>query len=251
MKIFIFDKKMLYVFLILISFVAIVLPIKIYESLPVAAVNKELPIYCVENGDKSISITFDSAWGNEDIDQIIEVLNNYNCKATFFVVGEFIDKYPQSVKKLAENGHEIANHSNSHAHYNLLSRENMIMDMNKCDEKIKNLIGKENVIFRAPYGEYNTLLVRTCKETNRYCIQWNIDSLDYKGLTAEQMENRIMEKIKGGSIILFHTGTKNTAAALPQILNSLKNEGYKFKTISNLIYKDNYYIDHTGKQILN
>lgn len=248
MKVFVIDKRAVITVCIAVFLAVVLIPFCNGDVVTVSQQGKELPIYCVDKADKEISITFDSAWGNEDLEKIMETLDLYNCKATFFVVGDFLDKYPEDVKKLSEKGHEIANHSNNHAHYNSLSRDQMIEDMNACDEKIKKLTGKDNVIFRAPYGEYNTQLVRTCNDTKRYCIQWDVDSLDWKGLTPEQMEKRVFEKVKPGSILLFHNGAPHTAEALPQILNRLKNEGYTFKTVSDLIFKDGYYIDNTGKQ---
>ncbi|MBQ7953634.1 MAG: deacetylase, partial [Clostridia bacterium] len=117
------------------------------------------------------------------------------------------------------------------------------------DKKIKDITGQKEVLFRAPYGEYNDLLVKTCEDTGRFCIQWDVDSLDWKGITADMIVKRVTEKIKNGSIVLLHNGAENTAEALPQLLCELKNAGYEFVTVSDLIYKDNYYIDHTGMQI--
>lgn len=251
MKIFIVDKKAFITVCVSLAAVILLLPFCNGNILSVLNTNRELPIYSVEKKEKEIAITFDSAWGNEDLAEIIDVLELYECKATFFVVGDFLDKYPDDVKKLSEKGHQIANHSDNHAHYNKLSRDEMINDMNACDEKIKKITGVQNNIFRAPYGEYNNLLVRTCSETNRYCIQWDVDSLDWKGLTEAQMEERIFKKLKNGSIVLFHNGAPNTAKSLPNILNRMKNEGYTFKTVGELIYKDNYYIDNEGTQKMN
>ncbi len=248
MKIFVLNMKAIICLWLFLAIVVFFLPYAYVNVLPTISKSRELPIYCVEKPDKVISITFDTAWGNEDIDEVIKILEKYNCKATFFVVGDFIDKFPNSIKALSDAGHEVANHSNSHAHFNGLSKEKMILDINKCDEKIYNITGKKNIIFRAPYGEYNDLLVKTCIETNRYCIQWDVDSHDWLGLTTDEMKNRIMSRVKNGSIILLHTGTKNTASALPEILSSLKSEGYKFVVVSDLIIKDNYYIDHLGMQ---
>ena len=208
-----------------------------------------LPVYCVKTDEKKIAITFDSAWDDNDLADILTTLENYGCRATFFVVGDFVDKYPERIKEMYEKGHEVANHSDTHPHTNSLSREQMIKEMDNCDEKIKKLTGQNEVLFRAPYGEYNDLLVKTCKETGRYCIQWSVDSLDWKGLTAEMIIKRVTDKVKNGSIILLHNGTKNTAKALPQLLCDLKNQGYEFVGVSDLIYKDNYYMDHTGMQI--
>jgi len=251
MKIFVLDVKAIICYWLIFAVIVFFVPYAYIKVCPTVAQSKELPIYSVEKADKVISVTFDTAWGNEDIDEVIQILGKYDCSATFFVVGDFIDKFPNSVKALSDAGHEIANHSNSHAHFNNLSKEKMILDMNKCDEKIKNITGKKNVIFRAPYGEYNDLLVKTCLETNRYCIQWDVDSQDWMGHSTLEMKNRILSRVKNGSIILLHTGIKNTIAALPEILTALKNEGYKFEIVSNLILKDNYNIDYAGKQIQN
>ena len=208
-----------------------------------------IPIYSVKTEEKKIAITFDSAWDDQDLAEVLTALENYDCKATFFVVGDFLDKYPKRVEEMHKKGHEIANHSNTHPHTNSLSREQMISEMDDCDKKIIGITGQKEVLFRAPYGEYNDLLVKTCKETGRFCIQWDVDSLDWKGLTCEMIVKRVTDKVKNGSIILLHNGAKNTAKALPQLLCDLKNEGYEFVTVSDLIYKDNYYIDHTGMQI--
>lgn len=248
-SIFIDVKSLVCLFYAILA--AIIIPYGTNVIIPTATSAKPLPIYCVQKAEKEIAITFDSAWGNEDLQEILDVLKQYDCKATFFVVGDFIDRYPESVKAMADNGHEVANHSDNHAHYSKLSKEEMISDMDKCDEKIKKITGRDNNLFRPPYGEYNDLSVTTCEETGRYSIQWDVDSLDWKGLTPDEMEQRILKKVNNGSIILLHNGAKHTAKALPQILNSLKNQGYTFKTVSELIYKDNYTIDHTGKQISN
>jgi polysaccharide deacetylase family sporulation protein PdaB len=249
MRIVIIKKKVAAAVCAALLLIVFCLPFCVNKAAPTAAQGKELPIYSVDKAEKEIAVTFDSAWGNEDLGDVIAALEQYDCKATFFVVGDFLDKYPEDVKNLAARGHEIANHSDNHAHYNALSREKMILDMDSCDSKIKAITGKDNRVFRAPYGEYNSLLVRTCTETGRYCIQWDVDSLDWKGLTPDQMERRIFAKAQAGSILLFHNGTKHTAAALPQILSRLKNEGYTFKTVSELIYTEGYTIDNTGKQI--
>ena len=210
---------------------------------------ENIPIYCVQTEEKKIAVTFDSAWVDNDLTEVLQALEDYGCSATFFVVGDFIEKYPDRIKEMHKKGHEIANHSDTHPHTNSLSRDEMIAEMDNCDKKIKDITGQEEVLFRAPYGEYNNLLVQTCKDTGRFCIQWSVDSLDWKGLTADMIVKRVCEKTKNGSIILLHNGAENTAKALPELLCNLKNAGYEFVTVSDLIYKDNYIIDHTGMQI--
>ena len=248
MKLWFIEKKTAICLLIPMIMLAVGFIAK-FTSVQTAANAENIPIYNVKTDKKQVAVTFDSAWDDSDLDSILETLNKYECKATFFVVGDFVNKYTDKVKIMHNNGHEIANHSDTHPHMNSLSREKMIAEMDGCDQKIKQITGQKEVLFRAPYGEYNNLLVQTCKDTGRFCIQWDCDSLDWKGLTADEITKRVVEKTKNGSIILLHNGAEHTAEALPLLLCELKNQGYEFVTVSQLIYKDNYYIDHTGMQI--
>lgn len=247
MKIFLFDKRIL---IIIALFIVGLLLLSVKISVPTAKPSRELPIYNVERTDKAISVTINCAWNDSDIDDIIEVLDKYNCISTFFVVGDWVEKYPEAVKKLSNAGHEIGNHSYNHAHYSKLSKENMKADMDKCDLLIQNATGKKSNMFRAPYGEYNTTLVRACAETGRFCIQWDVDSLDWKNLSVDEITNRVVSKTQSGSIILLHNGTPNTYTALTKILPQLFEQGYKFLPVSELIYKENYKINNAGMQCI-
>ena len=207
-----------------------------------------IPIYNVEKSEKVISLSFDAAWGNEDTQQLIDILGKYNIKATFFVVGEWVDKYPESVKALADAGHEIMNHSNTHPDMVKLSVEDMKNEIVSCNEKIKAITGKSPTLFRAPYGSYSNQLIETLDGLDMYCIQWNIDSLDWKDPSVEQLVKNVTSKASAGSICLFHNAAKNTPEALPQIIEALQADGYTFIPISQMIMTDGYYIDHAGCQ---
>ncbi len=248
MHFFVLNKKIILTMGLLIL-VILIFAVNNISSINTASKKDNIPIYCVQTDEKKIAITFDSAWDDADLTDVLKELNNYNCKATFFVVGDFVEKYSSRIEEMAKSGHEIANHSDTHPHPNSLSREEMVKEMDDCDKKIKDITGQQQVLFRAPYGEYNNLLVQTCKDTGRFCIQWDCDSLDWKGLPADEIVKRVTSRVKNGSIILLHNGAPNTAKALPSLLCELKNMGYEFVTVSNLIYKNNYYIDHTGMQI--
>ena len=248
MHFFVIKRNIIYVFGILI-FLMLCVYVNGANAAKTMTSKENIPIYCVKTDAKKIAVTFDSAWDDNDLTEVLKALSDYDCKATFFVVGDFVKKYPDRVKEIYEKGHEIANHSDTHPHTNSLSRNEMIKEMDNCDKKIKDITAQEEVLFRAPYGEYNNLLVQTCKDTGRFCIQWDVDSLDWKGLTSDMIVKRVCEKVKNGSIILLHNGAENTAKALPELLCNLKNEGYEFVTVSDLIYKDSYSIDHTGMQI--
>ena len=248
MKVFFIDKYSALSFF-LIGAVCFILFSNTNEAYTVySSFGRELPIYSVDTKEKAVSITFDTAWGNEDIGKIISVLEEAGCKATFFITGEWADKFPGDVKRLYMAGHEIANHSDDHAHMSSLTAQQMADNIAACDKKIRDITGQGEVLFRAPYGEYNKTLLSVCRETERYIIQWSIDSLDYTGLSTAEMEQRILPRLRGGDIILFHTGTDNTAAALPEILSKIKERGYSLKKTGELIYKDNFETDHEGRQ---
>lgn len=245
MKIFILTKKTIIITAMLL--VAFCIP-TFFDSVETSVSSKELPIYSVETDEKKIAVTFDSAWNDDDIDKMISVLNEHNCPSTFFVTGDWAERFPESLKKLHSSGHEIASHSYNHTLYSTLFKDEIIADMDKCDTIIESIIGIRPNLVRAPSGDYTNNSILACKETGRYMIQWDCDSLDWKDLTEEEMKKRIFSKVKNGSILLFHNGTKQTADALPGILTALKNEGYTFCKVSDLIYKENYTIDHTGRQ---
>lgn len=165
------------------------------------------------------------------------------------MVGEWIDKYPEAVKKIYEAGHEIANHSDTHKHVNNLSYEDNVKEIKTANEKIKNITGEENKIYRAPYGEYNNTVIKAAKDNGFITIQWSLDTLDYTGITGEEMWNRISGKLKAGDIILSHNGTEHTAEALDMLIKNIKGKGFEIVKVSDLIYHENYKIDINGTQI--
>ena len=211
--------------------------------------NKKLPIYCVDCKEKKIAISFDAAWGNDDTETLIDILAEYNVPATFFVVGAWVDKYPESVKQLSDAGHRIENHSNTHPYMTKLSKEQMIGEINACNEKISSVTGRTPTLIRVPYGDYNNTVIETVEEQKMYCIQWDVDSLDWKdNATPESICKKVTGKAKNGSIVLFHNDAEFTPEALPTILKTLKEEGYEFVFIEDLIMKENYEIKHDGTQ---
>lgn len=216
-----------------------------------AAAARKIPIYCVGTDEKKIAISFDAAWGNEQTEELIEILDTYGVKTTFFVVGDWVDKYPESVKALHEAGHEVCNHSNTHPYMTKLSQSDQIEELQSCNEKIEAITGVSPQLFRPPYGDYDNSVVESVESLQMYPIQWDVDSLDWKDPTVEQMVERVTSNVQNGSIVLFHNGAKNTPAALPIILEKLQGEGYEIVPISELILKENYTIDGTGKQISN
>ena len=177
----------------------------------------------------------------------MQTLKSNNCKATFFLVGDWIDRYEKSVKMIYENGHEIANHSNTHPHVGSLNLEKNIEEIKLTADKIEKLTGKRSNLYRGPYGEYNDTVLKAAKEQSHTMIQWSIDSLDYNDLTCDEMLERIEPNLKNGSIILMHSGAKNTASSLDKIIKTIQNKGYELVTVSDLIYEEGR-VDNQGVQ---
>ena len=213
-----------------------------------SASTRQLPIYCVQKDYKVLSISFDAAWGNEDTQQLIDILSKYNVTATFFVVGEWVDKYPESVKALSDAGHEVMSHSDTHAHFNSLSSDEIIADLNACGDKIEKVTGTRPTLFRCPYGEYDDHVINAVRSMGVEPIQWDVDSLDWKDLSAADITKRVTSKVQPGSIVLFHNAALHTPEALPAIIQTLLQEGYTFVPISQIILSGEYTIDHTGRQ---
>lgn len=221
----------------------------IFTSVGGRADERQLPIYCVESSAKKIALTFDVAWENSNTEQLISILKDNDAKATFFVTGDWCDRYPDDVKKFYDAGHAVENHSDQHPHVAGANINDIINDTKECSRKIKMLTDEEPTLYRAPYGEYDNNLLTTIEGLGLKTIQWDVDSIDWKKPSADQIKKRVLKNVKPGSILLFHNDLENTTEALPEILKSLKSQGYSFVTVNDLIYKDNYTIDSTGKQI--
>ncbi len=211
---------------------------------------KKLPIYCVDTPEKKIALSFDAAWGNEDTSKILEILKKQDVHVTFFMTGEWIEKFPQDVKAIAEAGHDLGNHSENHKQMSQLSKKECLAEITKAHDKVKQLTGTEMTLFRPPYGDYNNTLLEATKELNYHCIQWDVDSLDWKDYGVDSIIKTVTQHkhLGNGSIILCHNGAKYTADALDKMIQTLKDAGYELVPVSELIYTQDYEIDHEGRQ---
>ena len=231
--------------------IAVIMGLFFNKNVSVAKTNRKLPIYSVETDEKKIAITFDAAWTNQDTAQIIEILKKHNARATFFIVGDWAEKFPESVKAFYNAGHTIANHSDTHKAFSKCSREEIKEEIINCNKKLEEITGTPITLVRAPSGDYTDQSLDVCKELTMTMIQWSCDSLDYRGLSVDEIVTRVVSGTTNGSILLFHNGVDNTAPALDNILTELEKQGYSFVSADDLIYKDDFYIDHTGKQCKN
>ena len=217
-------------------------------SVGTKAQQRQLPIYRVERNDNKVAVTFDVAWENSNTDELIEILDEYGAKATFFITGDWCDRCADDVKKFADAGHEIENHSDKHPHVEGINVNDLINDTRECSRKIKMITGREPTYYRAPYGEYDDSLLTTLDGMGLKTIQWDVDSVDWNKPTAEQITKKVLGNTKSGSILLFHNDLQNTTDALPNILKGLKEKGFEFVTIDELVLHDNYTIDANGEQ---
>ena len=202
----------------------------------------------METDEKKVASSFDCAWGTEYTDKILSALKNSDVRATWFMVEFWTAKYPEFVKKIDAAGHSIGTHSSTHSYMSKQNAEEIKKELTVSSQAIESITGKKVELFRPPYGDYDDELIKTAGELGYYTIQWDVDSLDWKDLSASDIAMRVINGVKNGSIILMHNNGLHTAEAVPIILETLKNRGYTFVPIDELIYKENYVIDGTGRQ---
>lgn len=214
---------------------------------------RELPIYCVETDEKKVALSFDAAWGNEDTRQILDILKKHDVHVTFFMTGGWVEKYPDDVKAIHDAGHDLGNHSENHKNMSQLSDDEKTKELMTVHEKVKELTGVDMNLFRPPYGDYDDAVILNAKENGYYTIQWDVDSLDWKDYGVDSIIDTVVnhKNLGNGSIILCHNGAKYTKDALEVMIAGLKEKGYEIVPISELIYREDYHMDVTGRQIKN
>jgi len=210
--------------------------------------DKLRPIYAVGTERKEIAISFDACWGAAYTDDILTKLSEHDVKTTFFLVNIWLEDYPDVAKRIAEAGHEIGLHSTSHPHFTSLSEEQIKQELLENHQMISELTGYTPKVFRPPFGDYDNKVINTSRALGYHVIQWDVDSLDWKDLSAREIYNRVIKQVKPGSIVLFHNNGKHTAEALDPILDTLQAQGYDIIPISKLLLPGDYYVDHQGIQ---
>lgn len=214
---------------------------------------RELPIYCVQTDEKKVALSFDAAWGNEDTKEILDILKKHDVHVTFFMTGGWVENYPDDVKAIHEAGHDLGNHSETHPNMSQLSDEEKTKELMTVHTKVKELTGVDMCLFRPPYGDYDDAVILNAAENGYYTIQWDVDSLDWKDYGVDSIIDTVVnhKNLGNGSIILCHNGAKYTKDALDTMITKLKEKGYQIVPISELIYKEDYHMDVTGRQIKN
>ena len=209
-----------------------------------------VPIYSVETSEKKVALTFDAAWGSDKTLKIVQTLKDAGVNGTFFLVGFWIEQNEDKVNAINEAGFDIGTHSNTHPKMSTLSQAQMLDELQTSMNMITDITGKPVKFFRAPFGDYNDTLLNIAGSLGLKTIQWDVDSLDWKGLTASEILSRVKNSVKNGSIILFHNNSDYILEAIPLVISYLKDEGYSMVKISELAYDNNYIVDNNGLQKL-
>lgn len=209
----------------------------------------KLPIYCTDNENREIALTINCAWGADDIEEILDTLDYYKIKASFFVLGTWAEKNPKELKMIYDRGHEIGNHSYSHKLPSKSSKTQLAEEIDKCNDAVEKVIGVKPQLYRAPSGDITETVLDLARERGMHNIKWSVDSIDWKDtMTYDNILNRVIGRTESGSILLFHNDTKHTAKVLPEVIETLLKQDYKFVKVSELIYTDDFYIDNNGVQ---
>ncbi|HAA38392.1 MAG TPA: deacetylase [Firmicutes bacterium] len=244
---FVLSRKKKRIILLVAAALILLFLVKLYWvnriSAAVGQKQRLVPIYYVDTTEPKIAISFDASWGAEFTPKILEILRENKLKTTFFLTGLWIDKYPELVKQIAAEGHELGNHTATHPHLNSLDKEAIIKELTSVHNSLKELSGQEITLFRPPFGEYSNKVIETCSEFGYQTIQWSVDSLDWKEISKDEIVKRVTSQLHPGAIVLFHNNGRYTADALPEIISFATENGYKIVPISQLLYKDDYYID--------
>lgn len=188
---------------------------------------------------KVVALTFDDGSDGTNIQKILQILSTHNVKATFFLTGSGTRDHPQAIKNIAAHGHQLGNHSYSHPDFTTLTAAQIKSELDRTEAIVKSTTGKSTKpIFRAPFGSTNSAVLQAVGNAGyTHTLHWNIDTIDWRGVSKTQVLNKVMNNIVPGSVILMHTGAgaPGTPAALPEMIMKLKAQGYKFVTISQLL----------------
>jgi len=244
-------SRLLLVLVIVISLLSIFpIPLKdlAVEAVSVISGSRLVPIYAVDTPEKKIALSFDATWGSTRTPQILQILDEREIKTTFFLTNIWLKEFPELAKEISNRGHEIGLHTANHPRLTDLDQEKIKKELLDNVQMVTEITGQNPYLFRPPFGAYNNLVINTATNLNLVTIQWSVDSLDWQNLSTQAMYDRITQKIHPGAIVLFHNDGESTPEALKLLLPYFKEQGYKIVPISELIYKDNYYIDNNGFQ---
>jgi peptidoglycan/xylan/chitin deacetylase (PgdA/CDA1 family) len=212
---------------------------------PLVEKYKGKEIIKVNTEEKAVALTFDAGANADGVEPVLAILKENGIRGTFFLTGKFIEKFPEKVKKIMASGGDVGNHTYDHPYLSQLSSEQIKEEIAGSEKAFAKLGGKFQPLLRAPYGDRNQTVLNAVSEAGYINIRWTVDSLGWKGTSGGQTKNSVRDKVlqnaSPGAIIMMHLGsnpddkTHLDSAALPEIIEQLRADGYEFVTLSELI----------------
>lgn len=193
------------------------------------------PVYRIKASDKVVALTFDGVWGSDTTQEILDILDQHNVKATFFLTGKWIDSNRSIAKKILEKGHEVGNLTFNHPHVNNLNQMQIRTELEGFQGIFGSITEQRSLLFRPPFGEYNGQVLQVAEALGYTTVLWDVDSGDWKESDPKKIENQVLKKARKGSIVLFHLDGPQTHKALPTIIRGLIKNGYSIVTVSDLL----------------
>lgn len=213
----------------------------------------ELPVCSVQTPQKKVALSFDCAFDSADTQTLLEVLQQKNVHATFFVTGSWVKSYPDAVKAILAAGHDLGSYGENYTSMSSLSVPEKQAELENLHRRVKELTGYEMNLFRLPYGDYDNETIQTVRKSGYFPVQWTVNSMDWKDYGTEDIVSRVLNssQLKNGAIILCHNGARCTPDALAPMIEGLQDKGYQVVPVSELILQNDYHMDADGTQIPN
>lgn len=209
--------------------------------------SKNIPINKVENNNNKLALTFDISWGDSSIYETLDLLDKHDVKASFFLVGNWVEENKDIVEEIYKRGHDIGNHSNTHANMTQISNEDLKEELSIASDKIESITGEKPTMYRPPFGDFDNESLKICKDFGYTTVKWDVDSFDWKEIGTNHVVDKVLKSVDSGSIVLFHGDVKNNKQYLDIIIRELKSK-YDLVPLSNLLYNEGYEIDSNGVQ---
>ena len=196
---------------------------------------RERPIYKGNEEGQYVSLLINVAWGEEELDKMMTILDRLGVRATFFFEGRYAENHKNQVLKLYNDGHLIGNHSYSHpSRWGGFTYDQYVEEIKKTNDVLSSIINEPIIYFAPPAGEFNDRTLKAAYDQGMYSIMWTADTIDWMGGSADVLISRVMKKLEPGALILMHPKPE-TVIALESMINQLKEKGYQFKTVDEIV----------------
>ncbi|PKM82499.1 MAG: hypothetical protein CVU88_03245 [Firmicutes bacterium HGW-Firmicutes-13] len=225
--------KMAAVIIIVLALLWFALSYQILQG--VFSPTKDRVIYRIDTDKNVISLTFDVVWTDEYTGDLLKTLERYDIKSTFFVTGKWMEKYPELTEEILKQGHEIGNHTYSHAHLKELEEEKIRDEIIKVDTYLSEKFDYHPKFFRPPFGEYDERVIDIAEELGYFTVLWSIETGDWLNPGVDKVIDRVVKRTHRGGIILLHNCSPQGVKALPVIIHALKMRNYKIVPVSELL----------------